>query len=123
MINLRLKYKRIACDFDGTIAYDAFPEVGGFKPHAERVLKKIKEYGGQIIIWTCRTSYQAELVKEMLQKAGVKYDAFNDNLKESLDIFPDNSRKVFADIYIDDRSIHCKEIDWLEIESLLFIDD
>jgi hydroxymethylpyrimidine pyrophosphatase-like HAD family hydrolase len=118
---LRLKYKRIAIDFDGTIAYDSFPEVGGFKPHAVRVMKKIKEYGGQIIIWTCRTGEDAEEVKRRLKAADVEYDTFNENLPESKERFPDDSRKVFADVYIDDRANFCEEIDWLWIESKLFI--
>ncbi len=117
---MSLKYKTIAVDFDGTIAYEAYPEIGGFKPHAERVLKKINEHGGKIIIWTCRTGDQAELVKTMLLNAGIQFEEFNDNLKDGRDMFPDNSRKVFADVYIDDRANFIKEISWLWVEENLF---
>lgn len=121
MINLEtLSYKTIAIDFDGTIAYEAYPEIGGFKPHAERVMKKIKQHGGKIIIWTCRTGEQAEQVKQMLVNAGIEFDEFNSNLKEKRSMFPDDSRKVFADVYIDDRANFIKEIDWLWVESNLF---
>ncbi|RPK20012.1 hypothetical protein [Paenibacillus xylanexedens] len=118
---MKLKYQTIAIDFDGTIAYEDYPEIGGFKPHAERVLKKIIDHGGKIIIWTCRTGDQAEKVKAMLVSAGIKFEAFNDNLSDGREMFPDNSRKVFADVYIDDRANFIKEIDWLWVEQNLFI--
>ncbi|WP_336784028.1 hypothetical protein [Paenibacillus illinoisensis] len=118
---MKLKYQTIAIDFDGTIAYEDYPEIGGFKPHAERVLKKITDHGGKIIIWTCRTGDQAEKVKAMLVSAGIKFEAFNDNLSDGREMFPDNSRKVFADVYIDDRANFIKEIDWLWVEQNLFI--
>jgi ribonucleotide monophosphatase NagD (HAD superfamily) len=117
---MRLKYKRIACDYDGTIAFDSYPEVGAVKEYASVVLRRVKEAGGQIIIWTCRTGKDAEEVKKKLADAGIEYDAFNDNLPETQLMFPDNSRKVFADVYIDDKANFCEEIDWFWIESKLF---
>jgi hypothetical protein len=116
----RLKYRLIACDFDGTIAYENYPNIGDFKPDAVRVLRKFLEYGGKLIIWTCRTGEQAEKVKQKLLDAEVRYHAFNDNLEEDRQKFPDNSRKVYADIYIDDRANFLEEINWLWIESKLF---
>jgi hypothetical protein len=117
----RLKYKKIAVDFDNTIAYDAYPEIGEFKPHAVRVLKKILEHGGELGIWTCRTGEQAEKVKAKLLGADIQYHAFNENFASSLEYFPDDSRKIFADVYIDDRANFIKEICWLWVEENLFI--
>ena len=117
----RLKYESIACDFDGTIVSDNYPKLGALKPDAVRVLKKIVAHGGRLIIWTCRTGNEAELVKKMLADAGIVYHAFNDNLEENKIEYPDNSRKVFADTYIDDRSIYCDEVDWVDIENRLFV--
>jgi hydroxymethylpyrimidine pyrophosphatase-like HAD family hydrolase len=122
MENCTLKYRRIAVDFDGTIAEDgAFPDIGKIKWEAVRVLKRYKEAGGRIIIWTCRTGEQAERVKDALALVGIKYDAFNENLPETKEAFPDDSRKIFADVYIDDRANFCEEINWDWIESKLFV--
>lgn len=118
---MQLRYKTVAVDFDGTIAFERYPGIGGFKPHAVRVLLKFLEHGGRLIIWTCRTGEQAENVKRMLLDAGINYHAFNDNLEEDRDMFPDNSRKVYADAYIDDRANFIEKIDWLWVEENLFI--
>lgn len=124
MTRLNPKYRNIAVDVDGTILYDGhYPEFGAFKPHAIRVLRKIKDHGGRILIWTCRTGHQADTLKGILFDAGVEYDTFNEELAETRELFGGTSRKVFADVYIDDRANFCEEIDWLWIESKLFIED
>lgn len=116
-----MKYRVIAVDFDGTIANIVPNQIGEVKPEAARVLQRYKEAGGKIIIWTCRTSDDAETVKKKLAAAGIEYDAFNDNLPNIIEAFPDNSRKVFADVYIDDRAnFYGGEIDWNWVEEKLF---
>jgi len=119
---MRLKYKYIAIDFDGTIAEDSFPELGAIKPYAAQVIKKVADHGGQIAIWTCRAGVYVNQIKELLNEYGIPYHTFNEPFPEQLAMFPDNSRKIFADVYIDDRSLHAKEegIDWLDVERRLF---
>ncbi len=118
---MKLKYQKIAIDFDGTIAtIKPHPQIGELIPHADRVIRKLKNYGAEIIIWTCRSGSDEIKVKNFLMEHNIPYDKFNENLQSSIEEFKDNSRKVHADIYIDDKSLHCKGIDWLEIEKLLF---
>lgn len=122
-----LKYKFIAVDFDGTITKeDNYPYIGEVREDAVRVMKRIKEEGGKIVIWTCRIGNDALKVKRFLAENKIPYDVFNEAFPEMLAQFGDgNPRKVFADVYIDDRSLHAKEkgIDWMEIEKMLFIED
>lgn len=121
-----LKYKYIAIDFDGTIVDEApYPKWGKIKPFAKEVMKGIKERGGQISIWTCRGGFQGERVKEFLIENNIPFDYFNKPFPELEEQFSDvlPSPKIWADIYIDDKSIHCNEINWVEIGRKLFIND
>lgn len=122
---MTLKYKHVAIDWDGTIVYDgAFPEAGFFKPHVVVVLKRIIKEGGNIVIWTCRNGQeQEEIITNKLTTEGITkfkinqpFDYFNNIYGE------DKARKIFADTYIDDRSLHAQQngIDWYEIEKMLF---
>lgn len=120
----KLKFKNIAIDIDGTVLEEGYyPKFGPFRPHAIRVIKKIRQHGGKVVIWTCRTGDQVLECKEILKDAGIEYDKFNEELEETKELFGGDSRKVFCDIYIDDRGIYAAMnggIDWLEVEKFLF---
>lgn len=122
-----LKYKFIAIDFDNTITKeDAYPYIGEVREDAIRVMKRIKEEGGKICIWTCRCGNDELKVKRFLAENKIPYDTFNEPFPEMIAQFGDgNPRKVFADIYIDDRSLHAKAhgIDWMDIEKMLFMEE
>lgn len=124
MTKLKLKYKYIAIDFDGTIATvdkaEVYPGIGELILGADVIIRMIKDHGGKVAIWTCRCGTDTWKVQEFLQKHDIPYDVFNNNFPEIIEIYEDNSRKISADVYIDDKSIHCKKIDWLEISNLLF---
>jgi ribonucleotide monophosphatase NagD (HAD superfamily) len=121
---MKLKFKYFAIDFDGTIAYDAYPEIGDLIPGAKETMEKIKELGGSIIIWTCRSGEHEELVKKYLHENNIPYDKFNEPFDENLAIYGgENPRKCFSDVYIDDRCILFKErgyVDWASIQHLIF---
>lgn len=119
----KLKYETIAIDFDGTIVSDGvFPEIGEPLPHAIRVINKIKEHGGEVAIWTCRSDGREVEVGEFLEFIGVPFDKMNEPFDRNVEVYGNGGRKILADIYIDDKSIHAQKngIDWLEIEDLLF---
>lgn len=44
----------------------------------------------------------------MCKNNGLEFDAVNDNLPEIIDIYGENSRKITADLYIDDKSVVVK---------------
>lgn len=99
------KNKIIAVDFDGTLCENKWPEIG--EPNKELIgyLKKRQEAGDKIILWTCRTD---ELLWEAVYFCycqGLIFDAVNENLPETLEWMNGDSRKIFANEYIDDRNL------------------
>lgn len=123
---MKLKHKYFAIDFDGTIAYDAYPNIGKLIPGAKETMAKIKELGGEIVIWTCRTHQAKEDAKKFLDDNGIIYDKFNEPFDANVNEYGgDHARKIFADVYIDDRSIHLegKPVDWDDIHNNIFLYD
>jgi predicted mannosyl-3-phosphoglycerate phosphatase (HAD superfamily) len=120
--NDEIMYPYIAIDFDGTIVEEMFPEIGDIKPHAVRVIKRIKESGRRIAIWTSRDESFYERVKDCLKVNGIPYDAFNEPFPEMKKQYKADSPKIYASLYIDDRAYGIKErnIDWLEVERYIF---
>lgn len=96
----------IAVDFDGTLCEDQFPNIG--KPNALIIewLKSIRHKGHKIILWTCRINDRLIEAVKWCAANGLIFDAVNDNLQHNIDQYGTNPRKVFADLYIDDKSIN-----------------
>ncbi len=95
---------KIAVDFDGTIVEHAFPAIGKEKIFAFQTLKDLQKRGCQLILWTCRTGKELEAAIDYCHKNGLDFYAVNKNYPEEIfDI--NNSPKIEADIYIDDRNI------------------
>ena len=96
--------KIIAVDFDGTLCENNYPGIG--EPNTKLInnLKTAKENGDKIILWTCRENEKLDDAIKWCKEKGLIFDAVNENLQESIKSFNGNSRKVFANIYIDDRS-------------------
>lgn len=91
----------IAIDFDGTIVEHRFPEIGKEKEGAIESLKKLKELGHRLILWTCRDGqYLVDAIK-WLNERGLEFEAYNCNVE---DLGFQTSHKIYADLYIDDRS-------------------
>jgi|SRR5579875_3657043 len=120
-----MRFKYYALDFDLTITdRDCYPDIGNLKEHADRVIRRLKDNGAKIAIWTCRTGQEQEkLVKDFLHKHNIPYDKFNEPFEELTEMFDSTSRKILAEVYIDDRGIYARMnggIDWLQIEKFLF---
>lgn len=114
----QMKYKTFAIDFDGTIVDK---EQKTLLPHADRIIKRIRESGGQVAIWTCRTGEYAEEAKQFLKQHSIEFDSFNSTIPFVKEKWGNCGRKIWAEVYIDDSSIHCRNgVDWLEIEKILW---
>lgn len=96
--------KIIAVDFDGTLCEHKFPDIGEPNVNLINELKLRKKNGDELILWTNRVGDRLEEAVEWCQKQGLIFDAVNDNLPRVVEYFGTNSRKVFANIYIDDRA-------------------
>jgi hypothetical protein len=121
-----MRFKTFAIDFDDTITINTkFPDIGELNPHADRVIRRIKENGGEIAIWTCRTGSHEIEVKNFLDAHNIPYDSFNEILPSEREQWGEGGRKIYADCYIDDHGIYARMnggIDWLEIEYYIFGD-
>ena len=100
----------IAVDFDGTLCENKYPNIG--EPNEELInyLKRRRAEGDKIILWTCRST---DLLREAVlwcYSYGLVFDAVNENLPEIIESFGSDTRKIFADIYIDDKSMNCYKI-------------
>lgn len=94
----------IAVDFDGTLCSDSYPDIGTANTKLIRTLRKKQELGDKLILWTCRAGERLTEVVEWCRKQGLVFDAINDNLPEMVALWGNNSRKISADIYLDDKA-------------------
>ena len=95
-----------AVDFDKTLNLaEKYPDLG--KPNTEliEILKEKQAAGDKIILWTCREGELLERAVEYCRKYGLEFDAINDNTEENKEKWGNNCRKVFANYYIDDKSM------------------
>ena len=107
--------KVIAVDFDGTICERNYPGIGA--PNKELINQLIEEQenGADIILWTCRSGKRLKEAVEWSKKQGLKFDYINKNSRERIKAYKSDSRKISADVYIDDRSTLFKYGERLEV--------
>lgn len=96
----------IAVDFDGTICRGTYPSIEGSQPYAVETLKKLHDDGHYIIIWTCRSGEKlTEAINWMLEN-GIPFNRVNAHNPENLKLYGDDSRKVYAHVYVDDKQVY-----------------
>lgn len=100
----------IAVDFDDTLCYSNWPNLGAPNLPLINYLHKQKRSGSKIILWTCRAGKPLEDAVEWCKHYGLFFDAINDNLPEIVELYGNNSRKITCDIYIDDRNMKLDEL-------------
>lgn len=100
-----MDYQIIAVDFDGTLCYSNWPELGEPNLPLIEYLKKWRASGNKLILWTCRAGEALEHAVDWCREQHLEFDAINDNLPEIIEIYGNNSRKITCDFYVDDRAI------------------
>jgi hypothetical protein len=95
---------KIAVDFDGTIVEHDYPKIGKERLFAFRTLKELEKQGASLILWTFRTGKELEEAVEYCRNNGIEFYAINRNYPEEV-IDETVSRKIDADIYIDDKNL------------------
>ena len=68
-------------------------------------MKRRKESGDKLILWTCREGDDLETAVKWCQEQGICFDAINDNLPAVIEKYGCNSRKISCDFYIDDKAV------------------
>src|SRR4030043_575656 len=95
---------KIAVDFDGTIVEHKYPEIGEELLFAIETLREFQRRQHLIILWTFRTGIYLDEAVEYCRKRGLEFYAVNKNYPEE-DFDNSISRKVNADLFIDDRNL------------------
>lgn len=106
------KYKGVlAIDFDGTVASTDYPKINGLITGSKKYINRLFKDGWYIVIWTCR--YDDTKTKEFfkteaqqfLDEKGVMYHCINEHCPRLIELYKNNTRKISADFYIDDKNI------------------
>ena len=96
----------IAVDFDGTIVEHKYPYIGKEIPFAITTLKRLQDDGHRLILWSCREGRLLQDAVEFCRERGVDFFAINSNYPdEDVDSEAIRSRKLKADMFIDDRNV------------------
>lgn len=95
----------IAVDFDGTLHTGTYPNIGEPRPGAEEYMKKLKADGHYLIIWTCREGDVLLEAINWLLSQNIPFDRVNDHELENKAKYGGTTRKVYADLYIDDKQV------------------
>lgn len=104
--------KIIAVDFDGTLCENNWPGIGAPNEELIEYLRNRKKDGDKLILWTCRVEDMLQKAVEWCKERNLVFDAVNENLPEIIENFGSDTRKIFANEYIDDRNIplsSCRE--------------
>ena len=112
------KYEFVAVDFDGTLCADAFPEAGAPNRAVIAYVKKLAADGSKIILYTSRENGTRKLLDEAVafcKAQEIPLYAVNENPGNphaaKIGLKPSDGRKVYADLYIDDKAINPAEIE------------
>jgi len=103
----------ISCDYDSTLFEKSYPEIGEPK---KDVINKLKEFQAtglvECALWTCREGKALEEAVERCKEQGLTFDSINDNTPNQKEYMKKEAekgnifalRKIYADIYVDDKS-------------------
>lgn len=96
----------IAVDFDGTIVTDQYPQIGKELPFATETLRMLAKDQHRLILWTVREGQALEDAVQWCKERGVIFWAVNRDFPEEKEGMHEHfSRKIKADVFIDDRGI------------------
>lgn len=96
----------IAVDFDGTIVKHEYPRIGKERPFAIQTLKMLANEGHKLILWSVREGVLLEEAVNWCKERGLEFYAVNKDFPEENTNHNEHfSRKLKADIWIDDRNV------------------
>lgn len=97
----------IACDFDGFLVTEAFPEIGEPIQEIVNAVREAQLNGAKIVLWTCRDHQNlTEAVAFCRDVLQLDFDAVNENIPEVKAMFGGNdTRKIWATEYWDDKNV------------------
>lgn len=99
----------IAVDYDHTLDFAGWPNVGKLDMDRVNKLIECKKNGHQLILWTCRSGKELDDAVNLLKENGLEFDAVNKNVKQYAHF---ESPKIVANVYIDDAAFNADRFDW-----------
>ena len=108
----------IAVDFDGTIVHHRYPAIGKPVPFALETLEQLIADGHKLILWTVREGKLLDDAVDYCRQHGVEFYAVNAEYPDAGWSGSGVSRKIRADVYIDDRNLGGIP-DWSEIYAMI----
>lgn len=94
----------IAVDFDGTLCVNKYPKIGEPNKELIKQLAEERKKGTAVILFTCRDGQRLKEAVKWCSGQRLKFDRVNDNLPERIRAYKGNTRKISADVYVDDRN-------------------
>lgn len=95
----------IAVDFDGTIVEHEYPRIGAEIPFAIDTLKRLQQEKHKLILWSVREGKLLDEAIEFCHQRGLDFYAVNKDFPEETNENKLFSRKLKADMFIDDRNL------------------
>ncbi|MBK5721963.1 hypothetical protein JGH11_13870 [Dysgonomonas sp. Marseille-P4677] len=93
----------IAVDFDGTIVEHEYPKIGKPIAFAIETLLQLQKDGHTLLMWSVREGKMLQEAVDYCESKGLKFFAANKNYPEEDPATA--SRKLNADLFIDDRNL------------------
>lgn len=98
--------KIVAVDFDGTLCKDAYPNIGDPLPYSLYYIKKLAAAGNIIILHTCRNGALLDAAVAWCKERGIVFDYINENVPDNINRYGGDTRKIYADIYVDTNAVN-----------------
>ena len=97
----------VAVDFDGILCRDEFPGIGAPNYSMISLVHEIIDAGHEVVLWTSRADDRLVEAVRWCEDRGLHFCAVNDNAPSNRAryerLYPDDTRKVYADVYMDDK--------------------
>lgn len=97
----------VAVDFDGVLCRDEFPEIGAPNYRMISLVREIADAGHEVVLWTSRADDRLVEAVHWCEDRGLHFCAVNDNAPSNRaqyeGLYPNGTRKVHADVYMDDK--------------------
>ena len=100
----------IAVDVDGVLCDGAdFPKIGHTNYEMIALVQELIDMGHEVVLWTSRNGDELKSAVEWCEWHGLHFCAVNEpapsNNAEYADRYPTPTRKIYADVYIDDHNL------------------
>lgn len=97
----------VAVDFDGILCRDQYPEIGDPNYAMISFIRELQDNENiDTILWTSRVNKRCMNAFLWCVDYGLKFTCVNECTLANMIEFGHDTRKVYADIYIDDKNVH-----------------